>query len=195
MNYSKLRKLRGKLYFTAEDVADALGIKYSSSLVVCNRYTNKGLFVRVKRNVYVMEEAWQNYSVKDFLKLSNIMQVPSYISLTTALSFYGITTQVQQNYFESVSLKRSVEYGVKDAIFTYYKLNKRYYFDYVKEGDIFIATKEKAFLDMIYLASFGKYSADFNAIDIDKLDVKRIKKLYKLYPDRTKRIIEEKCRI
>jgi predicted transcriptional regulator of viral defense system len=195
MNYAKLKKLNEKSYFTAEDVADALNIKYSSSLVACNRYTNKGLFVRVKRNVYVMEAAWQNYSIKDLLKISNIIQVPSYISLTTALSFYGITTQIQRNYFESVSLKRSVDCNVKDVLFTYYKLKKQYYCDFVKDGDIFIATKEKAFLDIVYLNSFGKYSADFNAIGTDKFDIKKIKKLYTLYPDRTKRAIEEKCRI
>lgn len=195
MRYDKLKNLRKKLYFTAEDVADALGIRRSSSLVVCSRYTKRGIFIRVKRNVYVLEEAWRNYSTADFLKLSNFLQVPSYVSLTTALSFYEITTQVQQNYFESISLKRSAQYNVKGAHFKYYKMKKQYYFGYIKDKNTFIAIREKAFLDLVYLHSFGKYRADFNAMDFGKLDLNKIRKLYKLYPSKTRAMVETLCKI
>ncbi len=46
------------------------------------------------------------------LKIANILQVLSYISLMTAWLSIVITTQAQNNYQESVCLKRSVAYNV-----------------------------------------------------------------------------------
>ena len=40
--------------------------------------------------------------------IANIYQVPSYISLMTALDYYEITTQMQRDFIESVILKRTV---------------------------------------------------------------------------------------
>lgn len=127
------------------------------------------------------------------MKISNFLQVPSYISFGTALSFYEITTQVQRNYYESVSLKRSVEFSAGGADFIFHKLKREYYFDFVRREDIFIATKEKSFVDAVYLCSFGKYSLDFNALDVDKLDRERIAKISEAFPQRTGRMITEIC--
>ncbi len=61
--------------------------------------------------------------------------------------------------------------------------------------DIFIATKEKAFLDAMYLYSFGKYSFDLDSIDLSKLDVKKIDELLKNFPEKTIKLVKRKCRI
>lgn len=110
--------------------------------------------------------------MQDFLRVSNFLQVPSDVSFTTALSLYEITTQVQRDFFESDSLRRSISYKIRGTIFNYYKIQKMYYFDFMKKEDIFIATGEKAFIDSIYLYSFGKYKMDFSAIDLERLDKK-----------------------
>lgn len=195
MRYAELRTLRGRLYFTVEDMQDLLGIKLESARVLCSRYAKQGLFVRLKKNFYVLSETWVSFSMEKLLRISNILQVPSYISLTTALAFYDVTTQVQRNYFESVSLKRSVNFDIMETVFNFYKIQKRYYFDFIKEGDIFIATKEKAFIDSVYLYSFGKYKIDFASIDIDKLDKNKVINISEIYPEKTKDIIRRICRI
>ena len=69
MKYYKLKELRSKLFFTVEDVATLLGIKTQSSAVLCSRYTKMGYFIRVKKDLYVLEQAWQNYSEKAFLDI------------------------------------------------------------------------------------------------------------------------------
>jgi predicted transcriptional regulator of viral defense system len=86
MRYIKLRKLNSRLYFTYEDVADVLGIGSNSAKVLCTRYSKIGLIIRLKKNLYTLKERWEKNSQEDFFKISNILQVPSYISLMTALS-------------------------------------------------------------------------------------------------------------
>ncbi|OGS24060.1 MAG: hypothetical protein A2297_05985 [Elusimicrobia bacterium RIFOXYB2_FULL_48_7] len=194
MNYSKLKKLSGRLYFSSRDAAAAMGIKHASALVLCNRYVKQGLFVRIKKDFYVLDQSWDSYSRDDFFRISNFLQVPSYISLLTALAYYGISTQVQRNYFESVCLKRSVLYEPEGASFNYYKINGRYYFGFEKSGGIFIASKEKAFIDAVYLYSFGKYKIDFSALDLASLDKTKIVKMSKIYPLKTRKILEKLCR-
>lgn len=195
MRYAELRKLRDRLYFTLEDLQDLLGIKPESARVLCTRCNKKGIFIRLKRNFYVLNEKWDSFSQEDYLKISNLLQVPSYISFMTALSFYEITTQVQRDYFESVSVKRSVRFNINGITFNFYKLKKQYYFDFIKKGDIFIATKEKAFIDAVYLYSFGKYRLDFSSLDLDKLDKGKIKKILKVYPRKTRNIAKKLCGI
>jgi predicted transcriptional regulator of viral defense system len=194
MKYFELRKLKSKLFFTLEDLQDLLGIKIESARVLCTRYTEKGIFIRLKKNFYVLTESWEAFLNEDFLKLSNFLQVPSYVSFTTALSFYEITTQLQRNFFESASVKRSIRFNTKGTVFNYYKIQKKYFFDFIKKGEIFIATKEKAFIDSVYLYSFGKYKMDFSSIDIARLNKKKIKELSGIYPEKTRGIIKRLCR-
>ncbi len=195
MRYLELIALRNRLYFNSQDVADVLGIKPSSALVLCARYVKKGLFIRLKKDLYILKERWQENSARDFYRISNILQVPSYISLMTALSFYEVTTQVQRGFFESVCIKRTGRFEIEGIIFNFYKLKRELYFDFTKYDDFFIATKEKAFLDAMYLYSFGKYTFDIDSIDSGKLDIQRIKKLLKNFPKKTKMAVERICRI
>ncbi len=195
MRYLELRLLRNRLYFSSRDVAEVLGIKPSYALVLCARYVEKGLFIRLKKDLYALKESWQENSLKDFYRISNILQVPSYISLMTALSFYEITTQVQRGFFESVCIKRTRRFEIEDITFNFYKLKRELYFDFIKQEEFFIATKEKAFLDTVYLYSFGKYAFDIDSIDVSKLDLKSVNKLIKIYPERTKMAAKRICRI
>lgn len=195
MKYPQLRQLKESGFFTIQDVASLLDIKPASARVLCARYTEKGLFIRLKNNLYVLKERWEQNSLEEFFKLSNFLQVPSYISLMTALSFYEVTTQVQRGVFESVCVKRSERLEIEGMSFNFYKLKRELYFDFVKQHNFFIATKEKAFLDVCYLYSFGKYSFDINSIDVEKLDMGRVKKLLKRFPERTKTVVRALCRI
>ncbi|GAB4407338.1 MAG: hypothetical protein OHK0032_02650 [Thermodesulfovibrionales bacterium] len=156
---------------------------------------SKGLVYQAKKNLYILKEKWDKNTIEDFLRLANILQVPSYISLMTALSFYEVTTQVQRGFIESVSVKRSIRYEIEGVSFNFYKTKKDLYSGFTRQDNIFIASKEKAFLDAMYLYSFGKYALDIDSIDINKLDLKMIKNLLKDFPERTKKMVRDICRI
>ena len=58
-------------------------------------------------------------------------------------------------------------------------------------AEFFIAGPGKAFLDAVYLLSFGRYSFDWSSIDKNKLDLNILKKEIKKFPLRTKRLLEK----
>lgn len=191
--YAVLSQLSSKRYFTIADAAAAFAIKPASARVLCVRYVKQGIFVRVKNNFYLTDQRWERLTDKDCLELANYIQVPSYISFLSALSFYGITTQIPRQFFESVSLKRSKTYSVRGASFTYYKLSGNLYRGYVKKDGVFLATPEKAFLDAVYLCSFGKYKLDTAALDTGKLDTAQLARLARWYPKKTQKLARKIC--
>ncbi|MBW2555684.1 MAG: hypothetical protein JRE07_02075, partial [Deltaproteobacteria bacterium] len=95
-----------KLYFGYEDIAKALGITDGSAKVTASRYAKQGILLRVKRNMYVLRDVWNTAGREEKFVLVNLGQVPSYISLMSALDYYEITTQVQRDFYESVAIKR-----------------------------------------------------------------------------------------
>lgn len=187
--------LTKKLYFGIEDAADFYGIKSESARVLCSRYVKKGIFIRVKNNFYVLRQNWKTYLRNEFLKIANFLQVPSYISLSTALEEYQATTQVQRDYYESIALKRSVRFSSMGAAFNFYKFKKDYYFGFEKRKGVFLAVKEKALVDAVYLYSFGKYKIDFSSLDLKSFDRNKLLKIIKVFPLKTQKIIGELCKI
>ncbi len=194
-NIARLQELSRKPYFTLGDVAQKFSLQSASASVLCSRYVRQGLLVRFKNNIYTTAWKWEGLTRQDLFKIANVLQVPSYISLMTALAYYDVTTQAQNNYQESVCLKRSIAYNIREAVFSYVKLQSRYYGDFIKKDGVFIATKEKAFLDAAYLFSFGKYKFDVDSLDMKKLELKKLKSLLKVYPEKTKETVKRLCGI
>ena len=194
-NIARLQELSRKPYFTLGDVAQNFGLQPASARVLCSRYVRQGLLVRFKNNIHTTAWKWEGLTRQDLFKIANVLQVPSYISLMTALAYYDVTTQAQNNYQESVCLKRSIAYNVRESVFSYVKLQSRYYGDFIKKDGVFIATKEKAFLDAAYLFSFGKYKFDVDSLDMKKLELKKLKSLLKVYPEKTKETVKRLCGI
>lgn len=194
-NIKNLQKLSALPYFTVQQLAAQFGFSVRSASVFAGRYTKTGILLKLKNNYYAIAQRWQTNTDSELLGVANILQVPSYISLTTALAFYEFTTQIQRGFFESVCLKRTVRYEAAGVIFNYYKLSKARYFDFIKKDGVFIATPEKAFLDCVYLFSFGKYNPDFSSMDLTKLNIARLKKLMRGYPAKTVKIAGKLCGI
>ncbi|MGD2278666.1 MAG: type IV toxin-antitoxin system AbiEi family antitoxin domain-containing protein [Candidatus Omnitrophota bacterium] len=190
MKITSLKTIK-KPYFGYEEISRALGITPRSARVSANRYVKKGLLVRVKRNLYVLAERWESLEKEEKFALANVAQVPSYISLLTAMEYYELTTQVQRDFIESVATKRTREIKVKSAVFNYVKINRKLYFGFAREKGFFIASPEKAFLDAFYLMSLKRYNFDLTAIDLDKLDKERLKKTAKKFPQKTQKMLEE----
>ncbi|HOG12227.1 MAG TPA: hypothetical protein PLR47_04465 [Smithellaceae bacterium] len=192
---NRLQELSRKPYFTLGEVAQTFSLQTASARVLCSRYVRQGLLVRFKNNIYTTVWKWEGLTRQDLFTIANVLQVPSYISLMTALAYYDVTTQAQNNYQESVCLKRSVAYNVREAVFSYVKLQNRFYGDFIKKDGVFIATKEKAFLDAAYLFSFGKYKFDVDSLDMKKLELRKLKSLLSVYPNKTKETVKRLCGI
>lgn len=180
-----------KLYFGYEDIARVRGISHASARVTASRYVKQGALLRLKRNLYILPQVWSSASQEDKFKLANLGQTPSYISLTTALAYYEITTQIQRDFIESVALKRTRDISLNGSVFRYSKISDALYFGFGKQNDFFIAKPEKALLDAFYLMSFGRYSLDLSALDADKLDREAIRSLSSEFPASTARLLRK----
>ncbi|MBN1406272.1 MAG: hypothetical protein JW956_00700, partial [Calditrichaceae bacterium] len=179
------------LFFNINDLANALGISKASAAVTASRYADAGLIIRLKQNLYVTKEKWENLNTSQFFKLANILQVPSYISLMTALSFYQITTQIQQGFVESIAIKRTKTISLENITFTYSKIKLELYSGFVRDQDIFIARPEKAFLDAFYLKLIGRYQFDIHSIDFGKFDAKIMNEMAKSYPVKIQKMVDK----
>lgn len=184
-----------KSIINTNDIAKILNITFESAKVTAARYTKKGYLIRLKRDFYVTANKFEKYSERDFFRAANIIQVPSYISLISALSYYDITTQQFQNVYESVAVKRSKNVIIKNVEFVFYRLKTNFYFGFGLAEDFFIASPEKAFADIIYLTSLGKYRCDFTAINFKKIDKNKVEKFLQFTNNRTKLYWEKLCKI
>ena len=193
--YARLSTLSAKKYFAVADAAAVFTVKPASARVLCVRAVKEGIFVRLKNNFYITDQRWERLNQRDFFEISNYLQVPSYVSFLSALSWYGISTQVPRQFFENASLKRTRTFTARDTTFAYYKLKKELFTGFTKKDGFFIATPEKAFLDAVYLYSFGKYKLDIPALDTAKLQTSQLKKLLGLFPKKTQQIARKLCKI
>lgn len=189
ISYLRIRKIK-KLYFGYTEIAKALRIKPGSARVTANRYVKNSVLIRIKRNLYLLREKWENLGIEDRFILANIIQVPSYISLMTAMSYYGITTQIQQDFIESIATTRTKEIKIDEMSFNYTKIKRGLYFSFYRQKGIFIATPEKAFLDALYLMSINRYKFDLTSLDLSKIDKPKLRRLAKKFPIKTRRLVE-----
>ncbi|MFC1493871.1 type IV toxin-antitoxin system AbiEi family antitoxin domain-containing protein [Thermodesulfobacteriota bacterium] len=190
MRIKDLQKI-GNKYFGLQDLAKILGISFNSAKVSASRYVKQGYLVRIKKNMYTLPEFWNNAPIEDMFMIANLGQTPSYISLTTALSYYEITTQIQQDYIESIVIRRTKKININGLTFRYNKIKDNLYFGFVKEKDFFIATPEKAFIDTIYLTSLGRYAFDLAAIDREKINWNKIVDLCNRFPLKIRKRLEK----
>jgi len=189
MTYERLLKIN-KPFFSQDEVAYALDIKPASAAVLCSRYVKKGLLIRLKRGLYTRAETFGHLGQVDLFRIANILQVPSYISLMTALSYYGITTQVQRGFFESISIRRTVKFEAKGISFRYMKIMPDLYGGFERKEGAFIALPEKAILDCFYFASMGRYALDIPSLDLTRVNEEVLEKLSAIYPLKTKKFFE-----
>jgi predicted transcriptional regulator of viral defense system len=189
----KIRELQkiGNRYFNLQELARALGITLESAKVSASRYVKQGFLVRIKKNMYALPEYLKNALIEEIFMIANLGQTPSYISLSSALAYYEITTQIQRDFIESIVIKRTKEISIAGRSFRYNKIKEELYFGFVKEKGFFIATPEKAFMDTLYLASLGRYSFDIAAIDRDKFDWNKILLLCDRFPSNIRRRLEK----
>lgn len=185
MKWALLRNIN-KLWFGYEDIARALNISLDSARVSASRYCAQNILIRLKRNLYILRENWSKLTKDDFFQVSNLLQTPSYVSFTTALEYYGITTQLQSGFIEAAAIKRTRMYEIDRNIFNFTKIAENKFFGFEKINGFFIAKPEKAFADALYLSSLGRYSIDMEAIEFSLMNIKKISEILEYFPRQTR---------
>jgi hypothetical protein len=143
----------------------------------------QGFLMRVKRGLYIVRPLDGRAETPGYL-IANHLYGPSYLSLETALQYYGMIPEGVYSY-ESVTFKRSKQYETQVGSFRYHYLPKDYFGVGIRIEKIgysnysfLIASPEKAICDMLVktkglqirsLSSMYQYLTEFMRIDEDVL--------------------------
>ena len=137
------------------------------------RWCRRGLLVKL-RNQYNQYYAFPEYrQVPDFSRyVANRIYAPSYISLHSALSFYGmIPEEVVQ--LTSVTTLKTARFENDFGTFHYQNVKTPFYFGFeiktIQSGrGLLFATPEKALLDLLYLNPYYKTEQDMEELRLDE---------------------------
>ena len=134
------------------------------------RWCRKGLLVKLRNLYYAFPECRQ---MLDFARyVANRIYTPSYISLHSALSFYGmIPEEVVQ--VTSVTTLKTAKFENDFGTFHYQNVKTPLYFGYeiktMQNGrGLLFATPEKALLDLLYLNPYYKTGQDMEELRLDE---------------------------
>ncbi|MDP3974802.1 MAG: hypothetical protein Q8P88_00750 [Candidatus Jorgensenbacteria bacterium] len=151
----KLKAL-GVPVFTPREFRDIFGISANTASVFIKRNLKSGLFIKLRNNYYVLKD-----SNPSLCLIANKLYQPSYISLQTALSHYGIIPEVVYAT-TSVTAKMSREFATPKGDFIYRRIKKTaftgYGLRYIDRDNVFIAEPEKALADYLYFVDLKKVS-------------------------------------
>lgn len=158
--------------FTSKEIALLTGAKNANNFKSkLSYYVKTGKLIRLRRGLFVKNKDY------DKNELAVRIYTPAYLSFETVLAREGVTFQYYESLFVASYLTRDIVVGGNKI--TYKKLknevltNKKGLID---RGYYFEATKERAFLDRLYL--FPDYSFD-NLRGIDWSVCQDIVSIYK----------------
>jgi len=134
---------------------------------IVNDFIKNGILVKLEKGKYEVTS-----NSPDTFEIANFLYQPSYISLETALNYWGILSQFP---FEvsSVTSKKTAKKIVEEKIYTYSHITSKYFGMFAKKNGSLIASPEKALFDQFYLVSKGIKVANFDEYDFDNVNKKK----------------------
>ena len=134
-----------------------------------SRWIKRGLLVRLRQGFYTFPEY---ISKPDFsLYFANRIYRPSYVSLHTALAFYGIIPEAVVQITSVTSLK-TANFNNSFGEFSYKSVSEELMFGYdmkpLTDGrTLQLAKPEKAILDLLYLYPFYNTTNELEELRLD----------------------------
>lgn len=163
-------------FFDISDAKKIFGVKKDNTLYkLLQRLEGAGVINRIIKGKY-------HFSFKEIhdFELANFLVNPSYISLESALSFYGILPQFPYTITSVTPRKsRAIIYQEKEYQFSHLKRN--YFFGFVKKENFLVASPEKALLDELYFMAKKLRKIHFEDLDLGQINKKRLKRMSQKY--------------
>lgn len=142
-----------------------------------SEWVRAGKLLQLRRGLYALAPPYQQVPPHPFL-VANRLMPGSYVSLQTALAFYDLIPE-HVAAVTSIGPRRPGEWSTPLGEFLYQYVRPELLFGYeqrlVDDGQAaFVATPEKALLDLIYLqpgADIAAYVASLRLQNLDRLDL------------------------
>ncbi len=184
MKYDEFKqKVRGLPVFSST-LLSALTEQGETLKVQLTGWKKKGWILGLRKGLYVLNRDDRQIEPSHFF-LANQIFIPSYVSLESALAFYGLIPEFVAAT-TSVTSRKTCEFTNEFGVFTYQHLQPKSYtgFTTIKESEkisYLIAAPEKAVVDFIYLnlASFGAkdrniFKESYRFQNCDKLKIRKL---------------------
>jgi predicted transcriptional regulator of viral defense system len=146
-----------------------------------SRWVKAKKIFQLRRGLYSIAPPYQKKQPHPFL-IANHLQKASYVSLQSALAFYGLIPEVV-NVTTSVTTGRPERLVTPFGIYEFRHIKTEYLFGYqmidLVDQKALVASPEKALLDLIYLQPAGvsiPYLKELRLQNTDKLDRNLLKK-------------------
>ncbi len=169
---SRIKKSGIKI-FSGSEFGKLAKTSRTSAKFLLIRYTARGLLLRLKRDLYALKDALPS----EFAAANRIYR-PSYISLESALSFYGLLTDVPYAV-TSVTPKPTREYEINGIRYIFRTIKKPAFTGYISASihgeTVWIAEREKAAADYLYFSALSKIKPN-ERIRFNKLNAGLLKK-------------------
>ncbi len=157
---------------TSSSLSKILDINNENTIYkIIERLEKNKLINRLIKGKYTVS----NVNLSDFEK-ANLILSPSYISLESALNYYGVLPQFTYS-ITSVTTQKSKRFEIGGKEYEYTKISRNFYSDFVKKDNFLIATPEKALVDLIYLASKKLRKVELTDLDMSIIDWDAFNKL------------------
>lgn len=161
----KIMQEREMDVFSLDDFGRLLNIKNQNSLYKkIQRLEKKEIIRKLIKGKYQF-----SYNKTNDFKIANFIYQPSYISLESALSFYGIITGFTYKT-TSITIKKSQLFIIDEKDYLYSHISPNYFWGFEKKDNFLIAEKEKALVDLVYFFSKGLRGFDREDLDISEID-------------------------
>ncbi|MBW6471895.1 MAG: hypothetical protein K0B14_02120 [Anaerolineaceae bacterium] len=179
MKFDQLLKLVGNEPIFESSLLLAGDVKPEYLRMQLSRWVKAGKIHQLRRGVYTLAAPHQKQNPHPFL-VANRLQTASYVSLQSALSFYGMIPDIVQSTI-SVTTGRTDRFQTPLGNFEFRHILKEYFRGYrwvdVGGQQAFVAIPEKAILDLIYLQPGGEkpeYIAELRLQNLEQLDIQEL---------------------
>jgi len=138
-----------------------------------SRWVKRGKIYKLRRGLYALTPTYQKIKPHPFVVANRIVK-PSYVSLQSALAFYGLIPETVY-MVTSVTTARPGNWKTPFGVYEYRHIKKNLFFGYnlvdLGEGQrAFVALPEKALLDLIYIQPRGDTPDYLNELRLQNLD-------------------------
>jgi len=183
MNFENLLQLIGKEPVFSSGLLLSGKISQPQIRLQLSRWVKAGRLQQIRRGLYLPAPAWRKVEPHPFL-VANRMQPGSYVSLQSALAFHGLIPE-HVPVVTSVGPGRGEEISTPLGRFKFNHIAESLLYGYSGQEiagnqTAFIATPEKALLDLVYMtpgADSIEYLRELRLQDIASLSIEALLRL------------------
>ena len=147
--------------------------------VQISRWVKSGKLIQLKRGMYILSSTYRKIEPFEFMIAASLKQ-PSYVSLEKALEYHNLIPEGVKDY-TSLTTKWQDIFKSKLGVFVYQHIRKELFWGYgsvtLRKQTGFVASPEKALLDLIYVNKIKvtpDYLEEMRLQNLDKINKKTL---------------------